>query len=347
MKPLYNKALMYQFFYLGKWALLVSMLIYGIVTYGILNTNLTTLSFNISSLEGNTLDNSNESYVILLCLILFLLYVVVTGFNKRSNMTFLTSGPYSKEEIKKNEILFLAISLFLLVFTFLYINICLYLRYNSLLSLANSEYIVLFSSTMRLLIVGTAFIAYLTFMDMLFSNTIISILAMIGTPIILTVNVTLISYIAHILNSFHLYYFSLGRVISNIVMAIINYVFGNRIIYDKTVYISIIIILIITVIAFLITWRINKNFALNKINNFFAFPRVEGIVFSIISFTISLVGLVMIIRTLLNFNYLYYSGTNPSVRGTIITLVLLGLCLAFSYIINNLLKKLFKGLINK
>ena len=150
MKKLYNKALMYQFFYLGKWALLVSVILYGIFTYSLVNNNLVYLRSKISLYSenpffgSNTLDNLNSYYVIWLYLIIFLLYIVVTGFNKRNNMTFLTSGPYSKEEIKKNEILFLMICLFLIVFTFIYINICLYVRDNSLLSLASNEYTALF-----------------------------------------------------------------------------------------------------------------------------------------------------------------------------------------------------------
>lgn len=342
MKKLYNKALMYQFFYLGKWALFVSMILYGIFTYGFVNSNLANLSLNISGLEGDTLDNLNPYHVIFLCLIIFLLYVVVTGFNKRNNMTFLTSGPYSKEEIKKNEILFLIISLFLLIFTFIYINICLYIRDNTLLSLASNEYTALFFNIMRLVIVGVAFIAYLTFMDMLFSNTIISILAMIGTPVILTVNLLLINDIANRLSSFHLYDFNLIRDIYNIIGSIFNFIFRNEINYERIDYIAIIIILIITVVAFIITWRINKNLCLNKINNFFVFQIVEKIVFFIISFTISLVCLFLIC-----YKYSYYNNTNASVKGTIITLTLIVLCVAVSYVIKNLLSKLFKGLINK
>ncbi|PRR81084.1 hypothetical protein [Clostridium vincentii] len=344
MKRLYNKALMYQFFYLGKWALFVSMIFYGIFTYGFVNSNLANLSLNISVLEGDTLDNLNPYHIIFLCLIIFLLYVVVTGFNKRNNMTFLTSGPYTKEEIKKNEILFLIISLLLLIFTFIYINICLYVRDNTLLLLASNEYTALFSNIMRLVIVGTAFIAYLTFMDMLFSNTIISILAMIGTPVILAVNLLLLNDIANRLNSFHLYNFNLVRDISHIMSSMINFIFGSKIIYESIDYIAIIILLMIIVVTFIITWRINKSLCLNKINNFFVFPIVEKIVFFIISFTISLVFIYLICY---KYTYYYNYNTTTSVKGTIITLTLISICVAVSYVIKNLLSKLFKDLINK
>jgi len=343
MKKLYNKSLMYQFFYIGKWALMVGIILYGIWTYGLINSNLTNLSQKISSLDGNTLDRLDESYIIFLYLIIFSIYVVVTGLNKRNNKTFLISGPYSKEEIKRNEIIFLLISLFLLVFTFLYINICLYVRGNNLLTIASGQYTELLIRTIKLVIVGIAFIAYLTFMDMLFSNIIITILAMIGAPIILAANYLMISEIANTLNSFRLYSFNLVADILYLIKSMISYIIGEDSSYYEADYRTTICILIITVVTFMIIWKINKEVTINKVNNLFVFPIVAKVVYFIIPFTISLV----IIVTVISFNNSYRSNFSGSFNGTMLFITLIGFCLAISYFFKNLLSKLFKELIKK
>ena len=117
MKKYYNKALFYQSFYNGKWGILGGSILFFLIMYSSMSGNLNNLKYQISNLEGNSIYLNSSFFVISTFLIILLVYVMITGFNKRNNITFITSGPYTKEEVKRNEFLFLFFTLCL--FTYL------------------------------------------------------------------------------------------------------------------------------------------------------------------------------------------------------------------------------------
>lgn len=118
MKKLYNKALFYQYLYTGKWPILFGVIIFFIATYGETKSMFSIFKINISSLASNKMEPRGILYLFIICVALFMIYIFITGFNKRNNLTFLNSSPFTRKEIKQNEILFLLLSLIIFVFIF-------------------------------------------------------------------------------------------------------------------------------------------------------------------------------------------------------------------------------------
>lgn len=115
MKKYYNKALFYQSFYNVKWGILGGVILFFLLVYYNTSISLGNVKYSISNLESNYIYLNTEVFVLSLFLLILLVYVMITGFNKRNNITFITGGPYTKEEVKKNEFLFLFLTLCLFV----------------------------------------------------------------------------------------------------------------------------------------------------------------------------------------------------------------------------------------
>ncbi|MEI3338090.1 MAG: hypothetical protein V8R02_11680 [Clostridium sp.] len=277
MKKLYNKALFYQYLYNGKWIILFGIIIFYISVYGETQNLFTALKSNISSIYTNKMDSRSILYLFIMCVILFGIYIFTTGFNKRNNLTFLNASPFTRKEIKKNEILFLLYSLSIFVFIFIYMNLCLYYNQRELLSISYNYIYVLISDTLRLIFIGCLFIVYLEFMDMIFSNTIFTIIAMIIFPLAFICNFLCI---VSILENIELFSFSgiINSVLSKIENIIISYLLLGR--YDITKIESIItylFLLLIIVVGFILIDKINKKFTINNLNKFFSFAIVKKI----------------------------------------------------------------------
>ncbi len=88
MKTLYNKALLYQYYHSGKWALFMGSGVFAFFTYMGLNDGINLLRMSISSLESDKLLSYRPENVISEFLVLFLVYMMITGINKRNNLIF-------------------------------------------------------------------------------------------------------------------------------------------------------------------------------------------------------------------------------------------------------------------
>ena len=299
MKKLYNKALFYQYLYNGKWIILFGIIIFYISVYGETQNLFTALKSNISSIYTNRMDSRSILYLFIMCVILFGIYIFTTGFNKRNNLTFLNASPFTRKEIKKNEILFLLYSLSIFILIFIYMNLCLYYK-RELLSISYNYIYVLISDTLRLIFIGCLFIVYLEFMDMIFSNTIFTIIAMIIFPLAFICNFLCI---VSILKNIEL--FSFGGIINIILAKIVNIIINYLLLgyYNITKIESIItylFLLLIIVVGFILIDKINKKFTINNLNKFFSF----GIVKKIFIWVTSLSVVNFIIAMLFN-NYMY------------------------------------------
>ncbi len=300
MKKLYNKALFYQYLYNGKWIILFGIIIFYISVYGETQNLFTALKSNISSIYTNRMDSRSILYLFIMCVILFGIYIFTTGFNKRNNLTFLNASPFTRKEIKKNEILFLLYSLSIFVFIFIYMNLCLYYNQRELLSISYNYIYVLISDTLRLIFVGCLFIVYLEFMDMIFSNTIFTIIAMIIFPLAFICNFLCI---VSILKNIELFSFGgiINIILAKIVNIIINYLLlGYYNISKIESIITYLFLLLIIVVGFILIDKINKKFTINNLNKFFSF----GIVKKIFIWVTSLSVVNFIIAMLFN-NYMY------------------------------------------
>lgn len=300
MKKLYNKALFYQYLYNGKWIILFGIIIFYISVYGETQNLFTALKMNISSIYTNKMDSRSILYLFIMCVILFGIYIFTTGFNKRNNLTFLNASPFTRKEIKKNEILFLLYSLSIFILIFIYMNLCLYYNQRELLSISCNYIYVLISDTLRLVFVGCLFIVYLEFMDMIFSNTIFTIIAMIILPLAFICNFLCI---ISVLKNVKLFSFGgiINIILAKIVNIIINYLLlGYYNISKIESIITYLFLLLIIVVGFILIDKINKKFTINNLNKFFSF----GIVKKLFIWTTSLSVVNFVIAMLFN-NYMY------------------------------------------
>lgn len=282
MKKYFNKALLYQSFYNGKWGIIGGSVLIGLYVYISMINSISSLRNNVSYLNMNTLYTSSFTYVLLVCLFLFGIYVFITGFNKRNNITFITSGPYTREEIKRNEFLFLLGALILFTLICAYVMICLFIKNKELLTYTFGEWRAFFFTISKVFIIGLAFITYLSFMDMLFSNLIVTILSLFMLPILVILDISIIG-------NLYFYNFPLGSVqsfiyniydnlhyIYNITM---RYIAWDQYFYEDKMDIitPIALLLAMTILLYIISKYINKKITINNVNKFFAFPIVGKI----------------------------------------------------------------------
>ncbi|MGL4107597.1 hypothetical protein [Clostridium sp. LP20] len=350
MKKLYNKALLYQSIYTGKWAIFGGAFFFFLIVKGSLDNRIELLRSQIGSmvLDKLILDNSNA--LLMTCLILFGVYVLTTGFNKRNTKTFLTSGPFTKEEIKKNELMVLIGTLFLLVIIYIYVTLCLYYKERELLVYASSYWQTLFVDILRITVAGLGFISYLTFMDMLFSNIIVAIISMYLMPTILLINL--------MDHSRFIWLFIEKGILKNIFIKIENvvnnistlvskiFLWGNEVVngnYYKDLILIILLVIIVSIGLFILGWFINKRTTINKMNKFFTFPIVEKVTLWIISYTIIFTFISRILREYIQRNYIQKGLNINNLVGVIIVILTIG----FSIWVSTYLQKNLRKLINK
>ncbi|MCI7442489.1 MAG: hypothetical protein MSA89_05325 [Clostridium sp.] len=320
MKKLYNKALFYQYLYTGKWPILFGVIIFFIVTYGETQSMFSILKINISSLYSNKMEPRGILYLFIICVALFVIYIFITGFNKRNNLTFLNSSPFTRKEIKQNEILFLLLSLIIFVFIFLYVNICLYYNQRELLSISSMYISTLVNDTLRLFYIGFLFIIYLEFMDMIFSNTVFTIISMMIFPFTIVIDFLCILSILELLGVYIFSNYSINIILSKISESIRYLTIGILSLSLIEKIIIYLVLSLIIVLGFIFIDKINKKFTINNINKFFNFIIVKKIFLWITSLSIVNFIFTIIIGSCMNKFYYekfyyenpYYTGITPS-----------------------------------
>ncbi|MBS6888451.1 MAG: hypothetical protein KH200_11165 [Clostridium sp.] len=283
MKKYYNKALFYQSFYNGKWGILGGSILFFLIMYSSMSGNLNNLKYQISNLEGNSIYLNSSFFVISTFLIILLVYVMITGFNKRNNITFITSGPYTKEEVKRNEFLFLFFTLCLFTLVAAYAIMCVYIRNKDLLPYIFNPWGYSIFILIKIFTLGLAFIVYLSFMDMFFSNLIFTLIALVGFPMAIFFDALVIGqvyfYRVDIYNTTALRTYDVLNSIMNYIGDIISFISYDYTFYRGSRHVLFIIIayLLGSIFVYYLSKFINKKIIINNINKFFVFPLVGKI----------------------------------------------------------------------
>ena len=348
MKKFVNKALMYQSFQKAKWMMTFSLLVFFIVCYFNNKSRFRIINSSIANLSTNEFSSFDPSIIILICLILFLIYTMITGTRKKEYRDFLGSGPYTKEDIKKNEILFLSLSLFIIILFFVYINVCFYFKEEYLISITSKYFLIMFKDIVRILVIGFAFIAYLLFMELLFSNTTFFIFMLLITPIVGLFNFLFIYSNMINLNAVTILPEKIYRILENCSLALWNYLLSDYNAYSlglKYELISIFILCIATIIVFVLMWQINKKLNKNRSNKFFTFPFVESIFSYVFSFSIVNFVAYLIIESTFKKRRLYMYINEPNIINNLYFCVLLVFIIVVSYILMKPIKKIVKKFI--
>ncbi len=346
MKKFVNKALMYQSFQKAKWMMTFSLLVFFISCYFINKSRFRIINSSIANLSTNEFSSFDLSIIVLICLILFLIYTMITGTRKKEYRDFLGSGPYTKEDIKKNEILFLSLSLFIIVLFFVYINVCFYFKEEYLISITSKYFLIMFKDIVKILVIGFAFIAYLLFMELLFSNTTFFTFMLLITPIVLLFNFLFI-YITMInLNTVNILPEKIYRILEKCLRALWDYLFNAYNAYNayslglKYELIAIFILCIATIIIFILMWQINKRLNKNRSNKFFTFPFVGNIFSYVFSFSIVNFVAYLIIESAFKKRRLYMYINEPKIINNLYFCVLLVFIIVASYILMKPIKKI-------
>lgn len=274
--------------------------------------------------------------------------MLITGNNKQEYRNFLGSGPFTKEDIKKNEILFLVIVLAICLTIFVYINVCLYFRNEYLIKITYGYFRVLIEDTISIFVIGIMFISYLLLIEILFSNTTFCSLMLILTPLVFLFNIAIFVKMGNYMNTVNIVPEKTRMYFNKCFIAVDNYFFRNceninfNIKYEVT---AIAIILLITIIVFSIMWQINKRMNCNRANKLFTFPFVEN-TFSYV-FSLSVVNFIMfiVVEKIYNKPYMYYQERIPKMINNIQFYGIVILIIAISFGIMKPVKKVVKKFI--
>ncbi|NLK93740.1 MAG: hypothetical protein GX275_00925 [Clostridiales bacterium] len=336
MKNLYNKALLYQSLYLTKWFLAASSLLFGLIVYSSMKTDIFLLQNKISYLDSSDILISYSSFGIYELFILGGAYMISTGINRRNSLTFLLSEPYTKEEIKRNELQVLFISLACILFVFLYVSMIIFFNNKNIISICTNYYNSLFIVFFRLVVVGSVFILYLSIMDMLFSNKYLTAVCMVALPL----------FVIYMVSIYEGFYMNLCNTVS---YSKLNYFINKtlELLFSDNIELSslseykysIVFIIICIFIMIILNKYINKKITINDMNKLFSFKIVEKTTYFSIAFAIiSTVEFLLLSKI----NYLEYDKSIGEFNNFIsitILLVLIFINCIISYVISNKLRK--------
>ena len=207
MKKYLNKGLLYFWFNSAKVPIILGIIFWGFLANSLLNSNLQVVRNNIAYSGKDYFYTFFSREYFLLGFIFLAIYFMSGGGNKRNSAMFLTSSPYTKKQIKYNELIGLLITLALFVITYIYIAITFYIRNSQLLSIISGYENVIAIEVIKITLLGIIGIAFMLTIDTLFTNSIIAVLSMI---IIIPESIVLIlAKLCFILN-----YFGVGNGIS-------------------------------------------------------------------------------------------------------------------------------------
>ena len=223
MRKYLNKGLLYEWFTASKIPILIGLITWGFIAHDILGSHIQFTREIIGRANSNKFNAADLGEYFLLGFIFLAIYLFASGINKKNTTMFLCSGPFTKKQIKINELICLMITLGLFIIMYFYIAVTIYVKNNELMPIVNGYPEVILIEVIRLLLFGTIGILLMIEMDLLFSNSIIAYFGMIA------LGATTIS-ILYKLRGFLFYFGGWGPTMDKI--------FGN-IIYGKSKKISI------------------------------------------------------------------------------------------------------------
>lgn len=345
MKKLFNKALLYQYYMLGRWPMIIGSFIFALVSYFTVKSQIADVKYAIAGFHWNTISYINIIVPIVSWVVISAVYFFITGINKKNSMIFLQSGPFTKEQIKINQVFMLFASLILMVLVYIYIYLCLAYRNQELVSLISNFYRVFTRDIMRITLCGIAFISYLVFMDMAFSNIIAEIIMIPVLPFLLLFTVSTFGQIYYSVLGQNIYSNFIVNKLEELVSSIYDYVAYNAYpggYYAEPQFLSVketmLLILILSCILFWVFWLLNKKYKMNDVNKIFNFRSIQ----LVFEYFISL-NLVLTIQTLVVEIYGFKHFANKT-NGVLMVylVVIISVIIIGTWIIAKLFDKIIK-----
>ncbi|AWK52264.1 hypothetical protein DIC82_15220 [Clostridium beijerinckii] len=179
MKKYLNKGLLYTWFNSAKVPIIIGIFVWGIIANRIIENNLSNLKSNMAYNFSNGFYTTNLDSYFMLGVIFIAISFIAQGINKRNTIMFLSSGPYTKKQIKYNELISILITLVFFVITYAYIAFMAYVRNMEFLNIVEGYQIITFIEIIRIILIGIIGIVFMLIVDLLFSNSVIGFISMI------------------------------------------------------------------------------------------------------------------------------------------------------------------------
>lgn len=183
MKKYLNKGLIYEWFNAGKAAILIGLITWGFFAHAILVSNVNRVKNEIARADSSSFYSADLGEYFILGIIFLAIYIFANGVSKRNTTMFLCSGPYTKKQIKINELICLFMTLVLFILMYIYIVATVYIKYHELMYIINYVPQIISIEVIRLFLFGMLGILLMLTIDLLFSNSIMAYLGMIGLVI--------------------------------------------------------------------------------------------------------------------------------------------------------------------
>lgn len=197
MRRYLNKALIYQWFNSAKFAIIAGILFWGLYANFLISDVYRSEMYNIQRLDSNSFRTVGLEQYFILGLIFLVIYVLTFGNNKRNTEIFLCSGPYTRKQIKFNELFCYMITLGFFILTYLYIAVTFYIRNMDSFVIINGYSTIIMVEIIRILLFGILGIIILLTIEAMFSNNMVGIMFMIIIPF---------SFVFSIMKKFYHYY---------------------------------------------------------------------------------------------------------------------------------------------
>jgi len=210
MKKYLNKGLLYTWFNSAKVPIIIGMLIWGFIANRIIKSDLSNLKMEISESFSNNFKTTDLENYMMLGIIFIVIYFISQGINKRNTDMFLSSGPYTRKQIKYNELTCILVMLVFFVLIYAYIAFMAYIRNREFLAIVEGYGTIILIEITRIILIGIIGIVFMLIVDLLFSNSVIGFISMIFViPISIYMVIvklyTTLNYIG-VLNNFRISY---------------------------------------------------------------------------------------------------------------------------------------------
>lgn len=214
MRKYLNKGLLYEWFTASKIPILIGLITWGVVAHGILKSDIMDIKYDISRAELNGFYTVDLSEYYILAFIFLAIYIFASGVSKRNTMMFLCSGPFTKKQIKINELICLLITLGLFIIMYIYIAVTIYIKNNELMFIVNGYNQVILIEVIRFVLFGVMGILLMLIIDLLFSNSIMAYFGMIALGIATT---SIMGKLGIVLNYFGNYERIMNKIFGNVI----------------------------------------------------------------------------------------------------------------------------------
>ena len=214
MRKYLNKGLLYEWFTASKMPILIGLVTWGFIARRILGSYISIKRDDIAGAESNHFMAADLGDYFILGVIFLAIYSFANGVSKRNTTMFLCSGPFTKRQIKINELICLLITLGLFIIMYLYIAVTIYVKNNELMSIVNCYPQVILIEVVRLMLFGIIGILLMIEIDSLFSNSIIAYFGMIALGI---ATISIIIKFRTIVSYFGSYGATMDKIFGNII----------------------------------------------------------------------------------------------------------------------------------